>query len=459
MQVLLYFCSEMDTQSSKTYFIPLLVSIVLLPCFIGYFLWSEFQNEKQAMKTEIRESVFSDMFTELDNIVTESGEKSQSTDHKAISTKFIKLQNLNTSKVYDHLPSPDSLVTRKLSGFLAIDTLTQQDSTPKLTITVQRREDAIFPDTIVDLKGFVAFDLDSIPELNSTKLITEHPRTSLNSRFRIGQPNIDNKDVIKRMAPQIAFSLLLLGSIFWTFIMIYHSLIKERQLSEMRNSLMSNMSHELKTPVTTIGVALEALSNFDAAGNQEMRKEYIDITRQEVKRLDMLVDKTLSLSLLQSGKFQLETEHVNLQNEVQNVVKAMQVLTQSYNGQINIMEKGDDFTIVTDKIHITNVIFNLIENALKYAGPNPKIDILLMATDQYIELSVSDDGPGIPLQYKDQVFEKLFRVPTGDVHNIKGHGLGLSYVKNVVTRLGGTIKLSQSNAAGASFTINLPKSF
>lgn len=459
MQVLLYFCTEMDTQSSKTYFIPLLVSIVLLPCFIGYFLWSEFQNEKQTMKTEIRESVFSDMFTELDNIVTESGEKSQSTDHKAISTKFIKLQNLNTSKVYDQLPSPDSLVTRKLSGFLAIDTLTQQDSTPQLTITVQRREDAIFPDTIVDLKGFVAFDLDSIPELNSTKLITEHSRTSLNSRFRIGQPNIDNKDVIKRMAPQIAFSLLLLGSIFWTFIMIYRSLIKERQLSEMRNSLMSNMSHELKTPVTTIGVALEALSNFDAAGNQEMRKEYIDITRQEVKRLDMLVDKTLSLSLLQSGKFQLETEHVNLQSEIQNVVKAMQVLTQSYNGQINIIEKGDDFTIVTDKIHITNVIFNLIENALKYAGPNPKIDILLMATDQYIELSVSDDGPGIPLQYKDQVFEKLFRVPTGDVHNIKGHGLGLSYVKNVVTRLGGTIKLSQSNAAGASFTINLPNSF
>lgn len=402
----------------------------------------------------MREAVFSNMFSEIDMLITEEKR----------SPSFPRLKS-NTPLKKDTCVLPKKInIKGKVEKSLGKDSLefyVQEDSIPRYSITIETVGDSLSPDTIIAIKNNLAIFVDSTEFHDEPKhglrTFSAAAKPSSSTAFRIGRPDIKTVDVLKRMVPQLLFSLLLFGSVLLAFVMIYRSMIKERQLSLMRNSLMSNMSHELKTPVTTIGVALEAISNFDVAGNEERRREYLDMTRQEVKRLDLLVDKTLNMSLLQKGEYQFQKEELDLEQEVKTIVKSMHLLTQSYGGEVSVDKTGISFRCKGDKTHLNNVFYNLIDNALKYNNGNPKVSIHLHEGKEKVIVSVSDNGPGIPAKYQNKVFEKLFRLPTGDVHNVKGHGLGLSYSKEVVEHLGGTISCSESNMGGAQFTVTLPK--
>ena len=239
--------------------------------------------------------------------------------------------------------------------------------------------------------------------------------------------------------------------------MVWKSLEKQRRLTELKNDFISNVTHELKTPITTVGVALEALSNFNALQNPERTEEYLNISKHELSRLSILVDKVLKMSMFEKKEPELKIEPLDMQSMVQGVLSSMKLQFEKVSAKVNFQTKGNSFFFQGDKIHLTSVIYNLIDNALKYSLTNPEISLLLENTTNQIQLTIADKGIGISNDDQHKIFEKFFRVPQGDQHNVKGYGLGLSYVASVIKKHEGNIKVNSQLNEGTSFIISLPK--
>ena len=262
--------------------------------------------------------------------------------------------------------------------------------------------------------------------------------------------------LMRKIAPQILLSLLLVAFTSISFLFLYRNLLAQRRLTLMKNDFISNITHELKTPIATVNVAIEALRNFDALQSPERTKEYLDISASELQRLSLLVDKVLKLSMFENKDIELQKSQFNLKELVEEVMHSMRLQFQKNKATVSLKTAGEPFIIHADRLHITSVIYNLLDNALKYGGDKPEIKVELAATPQEFKLRVEDNGIGISPEYANKVFEKFFRVPSGDHHNIKGYGLGLSYAAHVVQQHGGTISVESQPGKGSAFTIKLP---
>jgi two-component system phosphate regulon sensor histidine kinase PhoR len=263
--------------------------------------------------------------------------------------------------------------------------------------------------------------------------------------------------LFKKIAPQILFVLFLIAITAAAFILAHHSLQRERRLSLMRNNLVSNMSHELKTPVTTVKVALEALSDETVLQDAATTREYVNIANLELQRLELLINQTLNTSLLESGKLPVQKALIDMEDTVTGVINNMQPRIEKQRALLSLSFEGDDFNLQADKLHVQGVILNILDNALKYGGEGVRIQVVAKSDSHRIELSVSDNGPGIPKAYQHRVFEKFFRVPAGNIHNVKGYGLGLSYAAEVMRLHNGSILLSDTAGGGCTFTLCFPK--
>jgi two-component system phosphate regulon sensor histidine kinase PhoR len=254
----------------------------------------------------------------------------------------------------------------------------------------------------------------------------------------------------------ILFSLLLLGVTIAAFVMLYRNMVKQHRLSQLKNEFISNITHELKTPIATVGVAIEALKNFNALDDPKRTREYLDISQNELQRLNLLVDKVLKLSVFESKAIELKKEDFDLKQLTEEILNSMKLQFEKYRANVKLRAEGGNYTLEADKLHITSVIYNLLDNALKYSQENPVIEVNIVSHEEHISLSVKDNGIGIPQEYKGKVFEKFFRVPMGDKHNIKGYGLGLSYVSEIASRHQGYITVDSELGKGSTFTLNIP---
>ncbi|MEM9916706.1 MAG: ATP-binding protein [Bacteroidota bacterium] len=262
--------------------------------------------------------------------------------------------------------------------------------------------------------------------------------------------------LMKKLLPQILFSLLLLLSVGGAFGFIYRAWQKQQRLTAIKNDFISNITHELKTPITTVGVAIEALSSFDALKDPERTKEYLQISKHELNRLSILVDKVLKMSLFEKQEPELKLEPLDLQQLIEEILASMKLQFEKYSAHIQFHSTGNDFVLKADRIHLTNVIYNLLDNALKYSLHQPVIQVDLKRTEHQLKLQISDQGIGIPKEYKEKIFDKFFRVPKGDAHNVKGYGLGLAYVSSVVRQHKGEIGVESQAGKGSCFTLSLP---
>jgi two-component system phosphate regulon sensor histidine kinase PhoR len=262
--------------------------------------------------------------------------------------------------------------------------------------------------------------------------------------------------LIKRISLPILFSIILLGITILSFVLLYRNLQKQRRLAELKNEFISNITHELKTPIATVGVAIEALKNFNAMENPQRTKEYLDISSNELQRLSLLVDKVLKLSMFEKKEIELKYEPLNLKDIVDEVTASLRLQLEKNNARVSVTQNGD-LNLQGDKLHLLSVVFNLIDNAIKYSNGDPSIQIELNGDEQNVELSIKDNGIGIPQEYQNKVFEKFFRVPAGDTHNTKGYGLGLSYAAHVVKKHNGIISVDSQPGLGTRFIISLPK--
>jgi signal transduction histidine kinase len=264
-------------------------------------------------------------------------------------------------------------------------------------------------------------------------------------------------DIWWGMWPQVLFSGLLFGLMALAFGLIYRSMRQQERLAKLKNDFVSNMTHELKTPIATVNVAIEALQRFDALQNPARSQEYLEISRQELGRLSLLVDKVLRMSQFEGASPELKPELFNLRDLVQEILETLKLQFEKLGASVRLSDADDDFSLRADRLHIASVVFNLIDNALKYSPNPPEIDIELQEQASDCIVRVRDKGIGIPAEYLDKVFDRFFRVPNGDVHNVKGHGLGLSYVAAVVRQHGGRIDIESKHGQGTEVCIRLPK--
>jgi two-component system, OmpR family, phosphate regulon sensor histidine kinase PhoR len=262
--------------------------------------------------------------------------------------------------------------------------------------------------------------------------------------------------LLKRILVPVLLSLFLLAFTIGSFALLYRNLLHQRRLADIKNEFISNITHELKTPIATVSVAIEALRTFNGNIAPEKTKEYLDISANELQRLSLLVDKVLKLSMFEKREVDLKYEPLDMKELVAEVTSSMRLQFEKHHASVHVTTEGDT-TLQADRLHLVSVIFNLMDNALKYKKGKPRINVHIQGGSSKVSLFIDDNGIGIPHEYHDRIFEKFFRVPTGNVHNAKGYGLGLSYVAHVVNRHKGAIRVESAEGAGCRFMISLPK--
>ncbi|RPD50973.1 sensor histidine kinase [Paracnuella aquatica] len=262
--------------------------------------------------------------------------------------------------------------------------------------------------------------------------------------------------LMRRIMAPIFLSLFIVGFTALSFILLYRNLRHQQRLTDIKNEFISNITHELKTPIATVSVAIEALRSFNASMDQQRTKEYLDISHNELQRLSLLVDKVLKLSIFETKEVDLKYERLNMRELVDEVTASMRLQFEKYRANVTVEQEGDT-VLEGDRLHLVSVLFNLMDNALKYSNGKPQIDVLVKDAGGSVQLCVADNGIGIPKEYRDKVFDKFFRVPTGNLHNAKGYGLGLSYVAHVVEKHKGTIRVDSEEGTGSRFVITIPK--
>lgn len=249
-------------------------------------------------------------------------------------------------------------------------------------------------------------------------------------------------------------SIILIIIIFFAYTISV--ILKQKRLSEIKNDFINNITHEFKTPISTISLSADVLLGENIALEPQRLSNYARIIKEENNRLKNQVDKVLQLATLEDDKLKLENEEIDLHELIASSVKSFGLIAREREGEIISNLNAEKYQFFGDKIHITNTLHNLIDNAIKYATNKPKIEISTNYHKGFIEISVKDNGIGVSKEGQKYIFEKFYRAPTDNVHDVKGFGLGLNYVKTIVEAYNGSVKLISKEGEGSTFVIKLP---
>jgi two-component system phosphate regulon sensor histidine kinase PhoR len=235
-------------------------------------------------------------------------------------------------------------------------------------------------------------------------------------------------------------------------------IFRQKKLSEIRTDFINNLTHEFKTPISTISLSTDVILNEDTLKNPEKIAQYANIIKQENNRLKIQVDKVLQLATLDTKTIILNKMPLDANNLIREAVKGFSLILNERNGSILTNFKAARSMLFIDQLHFTNIIYNLIDNAIKYSPENPEVLIETINVKNKFILSIEDKGIGIDKSQQKHIFDKFYRVPTGNLHDVKGFGLGLNYVKTVVELQGGKISLESAMGQGSKFIIEMPLS-
>lgn len=268
-------------------------------------------------------------------------------------------------------------------------------------------------------------------------------------------PN-EKQYLLTQISGMLLISVVLIIVIILLFSYTISTIIKQKKLSEMKSDFINNMTHEFKTPISTISLACQALNDQDVRKMENVQDSYINIISDENKRLGSMAEKILQTAVIEKGQLKLKKEQVDIHMVISDVVKNISLQAEKRGGSIFVEFFADKSILFADKVHLTNVINNLLDNAIKYTFENPQIIISTTDLNNGILITVQDNGIGISKSNQKRIFESLYRVPTGNLHDVKGFGLGLSYVKAIVEKHGGNISMESELKKGSKFKVFLP---
>ena len=264
--------------------------------------------------------------------------------------------------------------------------------------------------------------------------------------------------IAKSFTPVLILSMLLILIILGTFIYSIRVIQNQKKNTRIKTDFINNMTHELKTPIATIGLACEALTDKNIKLDKTSQNRFLTTIKSENVRLGKLVENVLQSSVSVKASPELKLEVFNIEDVIKKAIKSIQLSYNTRNGKIKTDFLAQNKIIEADKLHITNVIHNLLDNSLKYSSKSPLVTISTRDVIGGLIIRIKDNGIGIAKDNHKRIFEKLFRVPTGDLHNVKGFGLGLSYVKSIIDLHKGKIMVESKLGNGSTFTVNLKSS-
>lgn len=493
--------------------IPLLMTVsgLLLTAFVVQWLYTQ----QRSLHAEIQKDVKADtrktgdqlMDSLVSNFIGDdfskitieefSGPKSEqksSTTRKIITRDTVKSETVIDVQVNDHehdtgfLQKKTKIIQQRKSG----------DSSPMVTLHTQKTEKIISKpkkDLLTQGLSLVvermssnacySFNSDMLDTNAFKKLLAEnwqhegleyrfyftpaslaaktnHPKSVVYTGIPVIGKSIGieltnrNYYVFSTLFPQILFAFILLSITAGAFVVAYRSYRKQVRINELRTHFINNISHELKTPVSTVRVALEALQNYNRKNDPKVMDEYLELMSIEVTRLDKLVHQVLVNGQLESKKNFLNREKTDVVTLINQVILNYEWKIAEAGAKVVFLKPEAPLFLYVDPIHLQGVMGNLLENALNYAVPDPKIEVRIQQTQHAVQIEVADNGPGIDKAYLDQLFTQFFRVPSGNTHNVKGYGLGLSYCKQIMLQHGGDITVSNLPAGGCVFQLTFP---
>lgn len=307
--------------------------------------------------------------------------------------------------------------------------------------------------------GFFAFTPNQTePGCFNACITTESGNSSLsnnNINLKLIFPDEDQFIMDEMRVPFISSVILILAVLFLSWRTIL-SLLKEKQIADHTTEFLNNMTHEFKTPLTNIALAGKMMTKEGNIKQEDKIKYYSGIILSENEKLSRQVEQVLSMTALERGEIPIHKTELDLHQLIHDSLKCIQVQIDNKHGAIKQTLDAERYIVVGDHAHLTNALCNLIDNAIKYSKQKPQIEVQTYNMDRNIIVEVSDNGIGIDERYQHKVFDKFFRVPTGDVHDVKGFGLGLAYIKKIIELHGGTIELESELDKGTTFIITLP---
>lgn len=260
-----------------------------------------------------------------------------------------------------------------------------------------------------------------------------------------------------------SLSWMILGSVLFTVIIIaaffltVRTLLGQKKLSEIKSDFINNMTHELKTPLATISLAIDAIGNEKVMENREKIRYFSGIIKEENRRMNKQVESILQSALLEKEEIALNLQPLDVHQLITRTVENLQLQLNAKNGKVHLQLNAHQPIIKADEVHFSNLIFNLLDNAIKYSKDNLEVRIATNNTRRYIVISIADNGIGMSRDTVSRIFEKFYRAHTGNVHNVKGFGLGLSYVKAIVDAHKGKIRVESILGKGSRFTLEFPQ--
>jgi two-component system phosphate regulon sensor histidine kinase PhoR len=373
-------------------------------------------------------------------------------------------------KLQEHLSKRQSYANVTISQF-------RQESQPIDQRINQVQLDTVLQKTLAEhgISTDYLYAVFSIPERKIVYYTAEKPQQLADSPYKAALfPNdffgsrsflaisFPNKRgfILGQVGFSLASSALLMLTVIGCFAYAIHTIFRQKKLGEMKNDFINNMTHEFKTPIATVSMACEALHDPDLSRQPNILNRYLGIIREENTRLGLQVEKVLQIARLDREKLELKPEPVNVHELIEGIVEKLQ-LQLGDRGFIGMHLMADQPVIEADQLHLTNILSNLLDNAIKYSRQEAEISIHTAEVSQsegkLLQLVVEDKGIGISRENLQKIFDKFYRVPTGNVHNVKGFGLGLAYVKLGVEAHGGTIRAESKPGTGTRFIIQLPK--
>ncbi len=383
-----------------------------------------------------------DMFHDYDSYFIQEYERK-------IDDKANMMSILQNQKFFADLPLKDRVNQQMLEHFLKTEL---QDAGINLVFKYAVKS---YPE---GEEQFVFGQKNYNPEKHKEYKEVLFPRDFTNQKanyLRIYFPKRDSyllKDTGIMVIPTAILTTLLIAIFAYTIIII----LRQKKLSIIKNDFINNMTHELKTPISTISLASQMLHDNSISNTPKTIEHISGVILQESKRLSFQVEKVLQMAVFNEGRLKLKFKEFHANELVRNVILNFELRVKDKGGKITSELTALEDLIKGDEIHITNVIFNLLDNAVKYSKEAPEISLRTENKGDYLLLSVKDKGIGIPKEHLDQIFERFFRVPTGNVHDVKGFGLGLSYVKKIIDSHQGKIKVESIVNKGTKFMIYFP---
>lgn len=265
-----------------------------------------------------------------------------------------------------------------------------------------------------------------------------------------------SKTIYSRISGLFAITILFTFIILTIYAISLYAMSRQRQISQMKTDFMNNMTHELKTPLATISVATDALKSKMVSTDSNKVKHYANLIKQENKRMNNQVEMVLRMSKLERNEIKLDKSKIHVNDLVKESVDSIRLIVENRNGTIFENYKAEKDKLPVDSFHLGNIILNILDNANKYSKEAPQITIETYNTNSHYIIKVSDLGMGMSKQVLGKIFDKFYREETGNVHNIKGHGLGLAYVKHIIELHGGEVNVESEKGKGSRFYLNLP---